>query len=44
MIALLKDENASVRVTTAWALGSLGSPAFEPLIAALKDEDVRYLA
>ena len=36
---MLKDDNSSVRRDAAAALGKIGTPAVEPLIAALKDND-----
>ena len=44
LIAALKDAGWSVRPAAAEALVKIGAPAMEPLIAALKDKDVRASA
>jgi hypothetical protein len=41
LIAMLKDDDSSVRRGAAEALGQLGDAKFEPLVALLKDDDYR---
>ena len=44
MIQALNDQNSTVRFDATLALGEIGSPAVEPLIQALKDQNSLYAA